>query len=280
MHGDKSQDERLKALEAFKAGTVDVLVATDVAARGLDIVDLPAVFNFDVPFNAEDYVHRIGRTGRAGASGLAITLVSRDDTRLVADIEKLIKKKIELEPLELDDAPVRAALSRARQARRRGDGARRRASRADRASAKRASRDPSRRRAARRATRRVRSDPFFDKPYEPRGRRRRAGLGTARRAGQPEPVAQHQARRRRSRRCSAARSPRPPTPDSLTRAQRARNENTAGTSARHGCPAPSASARPGRSASSPTPASGRCDTESIVVGCRCATSAASSAALR
>jgi superfamily II DNA/RNA helicase len=84
LHGDKSQDERLKALEAFKRGEVDLLVATDVAARGLDIADLPAVFNFDVPFNAEDYVHRIGRTGRAGASGLAVTLVDRDDTRLVA----------------------------------------------------------------------------------------------------------------------------------------------------------------------------------------------------
>ena len=59
-------------------------MATDVAARGLDIADLPAVFNFDVPFNAEDYVHRIGRTGRAGASGLAVTLVTRDDTRLVS----------------------------------------------------------------------------------------------------------------------------------------------------------------------------------------------------
>jgi ATP-dependent RNA helicase RhlE len=106
LHGDKSQDERLKALAAFKAGEVDVLVATDVAARGLDIVDLPAVFNFDVPFNAEDYVHRIGRTGRAGASGLSMTLVSRDDSRLVGDIEKLIKKKIELEPIELDDAPT------------------------------------------------------------------------------------------------------------------------------------------------------------------------------
>ena len=103
LHGDKSQDERLKALEAFKAGEVDVLVATDVAARGLDIVDLPAVINFDVPYNAEDYVHRIGRTGRAGASGLAVTLVSRDDTRLVDDIQKLIKKVIEVEPLELDD---------------------------------------------------------------------------------------------------------------------------------------------------------------------------------
>jgi ATP-dependent RNA helicase RhlE len=76
LHGDKSQDERLKALAAFKAGEVDLLVATDVAARGLDIADLPAVFNFDVPFNAEDYVHRIGRTGRAGASGLAVTLVT------------------------------------------------------------------------------------------------------------------------------------------------------------------------------------------------------------
>src|SRR5205085_2655592 len=97
LHGDKSQDERLKALDAFKAGSVDVLVATDVAARGLDIVDLPAVFNFDVPFNAEDYVHRIGRTGRAGQSGLAITLVARDEARDVADIERLIKKKIEIE---------------------------------------------------------------------------------------------------------------------------------------------------------------------------------------
>jgi superfamily II DNA/RNA helicase len=109
LHGDKSQDERLKSLDAFKRGEVDLLVATDVAARGLDIADLPAVFNFDVPFNAEDYVHRIGRTGRAGASGLAITLVTRDDTRLVSDIEKLIKKKIDLEPLELeDDRPRRA----------------------------------------------------------------------------------------------------------------------------------------------------------------------------
>jgi superfamily II DNA/RNA helicase len=103
LHGDKSQDERLKALAAFKAGEVDVLVATDVAARGLDIVDLPAVFNYDVPFNAEDYVHRIGRTGRAGQSGLALTLVTREDNRLISDIEKLIKKKIEIEPLELDD---------------------------------------------------------------------------------------------------------------------------------------------------------------------------------
>ena len=103
LHGDKSQDERLKALDAFKKGEVDLLVCTDVAARGLDIKDVPAVFNFDVPFNAEDYVHRIGRTGRAGASGLAVSFVASSDQRLVADIEKLIKTKIEIEPLEFDE---------------------------------------------------------------------------------------------------------------------------------------------------------------------------------
>ena len=146
LHGDKSQDERLKALAAFKAGEVDLLVATDVAARGLDIADLPAVFNFDVPFNAEDYVHRIGRTGRAGASGLAVTLVARDDTRLVSDIEKLIKKKIEIEPIELeDDRPVRPPRPR-----REFDDAPPRGSYAE---------------APRRAPAAPR-DPFFDKPYE------------------------------------------------------------------------------------------------------------------
>ncbi|HEY0818413.1 MAG TPA: DEAD/DEAH box helicase [Rhizobacter sp.] len=149
LHGDKSQDERLKALDAFKRGEVDVLVCTDVAARGLDIADLPAVFNFDVPFNAEDYVHRIGRTGRAGASGLAMTLVTREDNRLVADIEKLIKKKIELEPLELDDGrPVRERDDRRRG---RGEGVAEEAAPRPRA--------PAPRTAAR--------DPFFDKPYEP-----------------------------------------------------------------------------------------------------------------
>ncbi len=146
LHGDKSQDERLKALDAFKAGSVDVMVATDVAARGLDIVDLPAVFNFDVPFNAEDYVHRIGRTGRAGASGLAVTLVTRDDTRLVSDIEALIKKKIELEPLELDEQPPPRREYRER-------------ARPD-VVAEAAPRMPAR------STQQPSRDPFFDKPYE------------------------------------------------------------------------------------------------------------------
>ena len=111
LHGDKSQDERLKSLAAFKAGEVDLLVATDVAARGLDIKDVPAVFNFDVPFNPEDYVHRIGRTGRAGASGLAVTLVSPGDLRLMADLEKLLKKKIEVEPLEFEDDRPRGRIN-------------------------------------------------------------------------------------------------------------------------------------------------------------------------
>ncbi|MEO5669449.1 MAG: DEAD/DEAH box helicase [Ramlibacter sp.] len=116
LHGDKSQDERLKALAAFKAGEVDLLVATDVAARGLDIKDVPAVFNFDVPFNAEDYVHRIGRTGRAGQSGLAVTFVSSSDVRLVGDIEKLLKRKIELEAIEFDEDQPRGRINDGRRA--------------------------------------------------------------------------------------------------------------------------------------------------------------------
>ncbi len=101
IHGDRSQAERLKALDDFKAGNVLALVATDVAARGLDIAELPAVINYDVPYNAEDYVHRIGRTGRAGASGDAITLMSPAETRQIADIEKLMKKPLTPETLVL-----------------------------------------------------------------------------------------------------------------------------------------------------------------------------------
>jgi len=84
----------MAALDAFKDGGVEVLVATDVAARGLDITDLPAVINYDLPYNAEDYVHRIGRTGRAGASGDALSVYSEKDERLLLDIEKLIKQTI------------------------------------------------------------------------------------------------------------------------------------------------------------------------------------------
>jgi ATP-dependent RNA helicase RhlE len=89
IHGDKPQPARLRALERFKAGEVQILVATDVAARGLDIDDLPQVVNFDLPIVAEDYIHRIGRTGRAGASGEAISLVCADEVQLLAAIETL-----------------------------------------------------------------------------------------------------------------------------------------------------------------------------------------------
>jgi ATP-dependent RNA helicase RhlE len=94
IHGDKSQKERIEALDAFKEGKTTVLVATDVAARGLDISELPMVINYEIPSAAEDYVHRIGRTGRAGASGIAISLVSEEEDKYFAEIEKLIKKNI------------------------------------------------------------------------------------------------------------------------------------------------------------------------------------------
>ena len=165
LHGDKSQDERLKALEAFKQGEVDLLVCTDVAARGLDIKDVPAVFNFDVPFNAEDYVHRIGRTGRAGASGLAVTLVSPSDTRLVADIEKLIKKKLEVETLQIDD---RSRFSGERSERERSDERPRGRAYEGRRREDFDPRDaiePRERRGGFRPAP-VNRDPFFEKPYE------------------------------------------------------------------------------------------------------------------
>ncbi|MDQ5847877.1 MAG: DEAD/DEAH box helicase, partial [Pseudomonadota bacterium] len=95
IHGDKSQAEREAALQDFKAGKTTVLVATDVASRGLDIEGLPQVINFDVPHSPEDYVHRIGRTGRAGLTGEAISLVAPQDMDSLAAIERLIKKRIE-----------------------------------------------------------------------------------------------------------------------------------------------------------------------------------------
>jgi len=94
IHGNKSQGARTKALAEFKQGKVRVLVATDIAARGIDIDQLPHVVNFDLPQVAEDYVHRIGRTGRAGASGEAVSLVAHDEFKLLAAIERLIKKPI------------------------------------------------------------------------------------------------------------------------------------------------------------------------------------------
>lgn len=101
IHGNKSQSQRTKALADFKSGELHILVATDIAARGIDIDQLPCVVNFDLPQVAEDYVHRIGRTGRAGASGQAISLVSADEVGQLHAIEKLIKRK--LERIEIED---------------------------------------------------------------------------------------------------------------------------------------------------------------------------------
>jgi ATP-dependent RNA helicase RhlE len=95
IHGNKSQNARTRALADFKAGEMRVLVATDIAARGLDIEALPHVVNYDLPHVAEDYVHRIGRTGRAGAEGEAVTLVSHEDRPLMAAIEKMMNRKVE-----------------------------------------------------------------------------------------------------------------------------------------------------------------------------------------
>jgi superfamily II DNA/RNA helicase len=161
----------MAALDAFKSGAIDVLVATDVAARGLDIAELPCVINYDLPYNAEDYVHRIGRTGRAGASGDAISLYSGKDERLLIDIEKMIKHKFV--PAQLVGfVPQSARVNeRARGERvtdpateqrrppRRDEGEQRAGRSAPRGEQGRSAYTP--------APRKEKTDPWFLKPYEP-----------------------------------------------------------------------------------------------------------------
>jgi ATP-dependent RNA helicase RhlE len=137
IHGNKSQNARTRALAEFKSGSLQVLVATDIAARGLDIVELPHVVNFDLPNVPEDYVHRIGRTGRAGAEGEAVSLVSPDESGPLRDIERVIRHEIpretiagfELDPNarnepDVDDRPPRQSRRPARGDAPRGAGAR------------------------------------------------------------------------------------------------------------------------------------------------------------
>ena len=100
IHGDRTQPERTRALADFKAGEVTVLVATDVASRGLDIEELPYVVNFELPFDAQDYIHRIGRTGRAGSTGIAISLVCMDEVELLRDVQRLLGKAIPVKVVE------------------------------------------------------------------------------------------------------------------------------------------------------------------------------------
>ena len=97
IHGNKSQAQRTNALGSFKQGKIKILVATDIAGRGIDINQLPQVVNFDLPSVPQDYIHRIGRTGRAGAEGKAISLFSIDETKQLSDIEKILKAPIERE---------------------------------------------------------------------------------------------------------------------------------------------------------------------------------------
>jgi ATP-dependent RNA helicase RhlE len=159
IHGDKTQLERIHALEAFKSGKVTVLIGTDVAARGLDIDQLPMVINYEVPHAPEDYVHRIGRTGRAGASGKAISLVSPEEEKYLKEIEKLIKTEI---PKEKADVPHSAKDRSTREHRghaSRGEHSERsRTPRGEHAERSR-SRPP--------APKKPSHDPWFDKPYEP-----------------------------------------------------------------------------------------------------------------
>jgi ATP-dependent RNA helicase RhlE len=106
IHGNKSQSARTRALQDFKAGRTRILVATDIASRGLDIEQLPMVINFDLPLVPQDYIHRIGRTGRAGRRGHAVSLVSREEQPLLRDIQALLDCKVEIVPVEGFDAPA------------------------------------------------------------------------------------------------------------------------------------------------------------------------------
>ncbi|OZI38971.1 ATP-dependent RNA helicase [Bordetella genomosp. 1] len=166
IHGDKTQADRMKALEAFKAGELEVLVATDVAARGLDVAGVPCVINYDLPYNAEDYVHRIGRTGRAGASGEAIALFTPSEERYLLDIEKLIKRKVPRGTIEIPAELLAHSHGRGGEAptergeRSRGRGGDRGERGGDRA--ERSERGERRSSAPRQPV-----DDFFSKPYEP-----------------------------------------------------------------------------------------------------------------
>ena len=120
IHGNKSQSARTKALADFKANKIRVLIATDIAARGLDIDQLPHVVNFELPNVAEDYVHRIGRTGRAGRSGEAVSLVSPDEEKLLKAIERMTRQKFEEGELKGFVPPAQAELNSDRPERPRG----------------------------------------------------------------------------------------------------------------------------------------------------------------
>ena len=176
IHGDKSQAERELALQDFKAGKTAVLVATDVASRGLDIEGLPQVINFDIPRSPEDYVHRIGRTGRAGLTGEAISLMAPEDHESFAAIERLIKKHIErvlVAGFSPNAGTVAGLMGDAARPARRGrepdreQPRREREPRHEREPRRERERDRVQQHAPRREASRPPADPIFSKPYEP-----------------------------------------------------------------------------------------------------------------
>ena len=168
IHGDKSQQERMAALDAFKAGKISTLVATDVAARGLDIDQLPMVINFEIPSAPEDYVHRIGRTGRAGASGAAISFVSPDEEKYLVEIEKLIKHAItKVEAvIEKSSTPVRTAKTSEKARESKSSDSK---SSHSRSSGVRTDASKQHDGSVRTPRPKVAHDPWFDQPYEPSG---------------------------------------------------------------------------------------------------------------
>lgn len=150
IHGDKSQLERMQTLEAFKLGKVHALIATDVAARGLDINELPLVINYELPTSPEDYVHRIGRTGRAGALGMAVSLVSPEEDKYLKEIEKLTKRNIPSETAQVSAHARRASHFRNPELE--------------------AETKPAHKRSASvKKSQDSRQDPWFDQPYVPAG---------------------------------------------------------------------------------------------------------------
>ncbi len=194
IHGDKTQAEREAALDAFKAGKTTVLVATDVASRGLDIESLPQVINFDIPHSPEDYVHRIGRTGRAGLTGEAISLAAPEDSEALAAIEKLIKIKLEralVAGFEPNAGTVATMMGGEGSSRRRPGSHRRLEQKPERRPQQKpehkpqtAAPQPAPQRPAQKP-----HDPIFSRPYEPASA---SALPAAR-----EPVAAHAKRRER-----------------------------------------------------------------------------------
>lgn len=167
IHGDQTQSERLSTLDMFKNNSVPILVATDVAARGLDIPAMPCVINFDLPYNAEDYVHRIGRTGRAGAQGRALSIVTPFDDKLLAAIAKLTKITFTPTPIASTttaERPAHHERERTPQANRHNEPRRRQPTEQSN-NRRSATEDPELTRLRRNIN--MSNDPFFNQPYQP-----------------------------------------------------------------------------------------------------------------